>query len=173
MNYRHIAIAAALLCSATPVLAGPRAVIELFTSQGCSSCPPADKLMGELIRDPSLVAFSLPVDYWDSLGWKDTLADSRNSERQRAYALMRGDRGVYTPQIVINGTAHAVGSDRAAIERTLSVQKSLSVPVTVTIGGGNLNVALPEAKDSGEVWIYALAKDVSVPIGRGENRGRN
>src|SRR4026207_2186327 len=69
-----------------------KAVIELFTSQGCSSCPPADKLMGELSRDPSLVAFSLPVDYWDSLGWKDTLADPRNAERQRAYARKRGDR---------------------------------------------------------------------------------
>src|SRR3982750_148877 len=84
--------------------AEPRAVVELFTSQGCSSCPPADKLMGELIHDPLLVAFSLPVDYWDSLGWKDTWADPRNSERQRAYARVRGDRGVYTPQIVINGS---------------------------------------------------------------------
>src|SRR3954465_5666952 len=82
------------------------AVVELFTSQGCSSCPPADKLMGELIRDPSLVAFTLPVDYWDSLGWKDPLADPRNSERQRAYARVRGERGVYTPQMVINGRAH-------------------------------------------------------------------
>ena len=106
-------------------------MLELFTSQGCSSCPPADKLLGELIRDPSLVAFSLNVDYWDSLGWKDTLADPRNSERQRAYARVRGERGVYTPQMVINGTAHVVGSDKAAIQRALaSARDALSVPVT-------------------------------------------
>src|SRR6476646_8850987 len=116
MNYRHIAIATALLCGATPVLAGPRAVIELFTSQGCSSCPPADKLLGELAKDPSVIALSLPIDYWDYLGWKDTLADSRFSARQKAYSHMRGDRDVYTPQVIINGEAHVIGSDRARIE---------------------------------------------------------
>ena len=76
----------------------PRAVLELFTSQGCSSCPPADKLLGELSADPSLVALSVPIDYWDYLGWKDTLASSVHSARQRAYAHQRGDRQVYTPQ---------------------------------------------------------------------------
>jgi hypothetical protein len=150
-----------------------RGVIELFTSQGCSSCPPADKLMGELSRDSSLVAFSLPVDYWDSLGWKDTLADPRNSERQRAYARKRGDRAVYTPQVVINGAAHVVGSDRAAIERALaSTREALSVPVNVAVKGGTLSVSLPAASGSGEVWVYALAKEVPVAVGRGENRGR-
>jgi hypothetical protein len=150
-----------------------RGVIELFTSQGCSSCPPADKLLGELIRDPSLVAFSLPVDYWDSLGWKDTLADPRNSERQRAYAGVRGDRGVYTPQMVVNGTAHVVGSDKAAIQGALAAARaSLSVPVTAAVNGGDLNVTVPDGKGAGEVWVYALAKEIPVAVGRGENRGR-
>jgi hypothetical protein len=150
-----------------------RGVVELFTSQGCSSCPPADKLMGELIRDPSLVAFSLPVDYWDSLGWKDTLADPRNAERQRAYARVRGERGVYTPQMVINGSAHVVGSDKAAVQRALiAAREGLSVPVTVAVSGGNLSVTVPAGKGAGEVWVYALAKDVPVAVGRGENRGR-
>src|SRR3979409_1950821 len=99
--------------------ADPRAVVELFTSQGCSSCPPADKLIGELSADPSLVTLSLPIDYWDYLGWKDTLADPRHSARQRAYASKRGDRQVYTPQVVINGSVHALGSDKAAIERAI------------------------------------------------------
>src|SRR6201981_2801086 len=94
----------------------PRAVIELFTSQGCSSCPAADKLLGELSRDPSLVTMSLPVDYWDYLGWKDTLALHGHSDRQRAYAETRGDRAVYTPQVVVNGVVHVLGSDKAAIE---------------------------------------------------------
>ena len=102
----------------TPVRAGePRAVIELFTSQGCSSCPPADKLLGELARDPSLIAMSLPVDYWDYLGWKDTLALHGHTTRQRAYAEARGDREVYTPQVVVNGVVARArqrqGGDRA------------------------------------------------------------
>jgi hypothetical protein len=150
-----------------------RGVIELFTSQGCSSCPPADKLMGELIRDPSLVAFSLPVDYWDSLGWKDTLADPRNAERQRAYARVRGERGVYTPQAVINGTAHVVGSDKAALQQAVaSTRGNLSVAVNATVGGDTLSVDVPSGKGAGEVWVYALAKEVPVAVARGENRGR-
>ena len=95
----------------------PRAVLELFTSQGCSSCPAADRLLGDFASDPSLIPLSVPIDYWDYLGWKDTLASPADSARQRAYARVRGDRQVYTPQIVVNGAMHALGSDRAAIER--------------------------------------------------------
>ena len=80
----------------------PRAVIELFTSQGCSSCPPADQTIAEYTADPSIIAISVPIDYWDYLGWKDTLASPRHSARQRGYAARRGDREVYTPQAVIN-----------------------------------------------------------------------
>src|SRR5277367_5809162 len=100
--------------------ADPRAVVELFTSQGCSSCPPADKIIGELAKDPSVIALSMPIDYWDYLGWKDTLADSRFSARQKAYSQMRGDRDVYTPQAVINGSLHVVGSDLAGIESAIA-----------------------------------------------------
>ena len=125
MNYRHIAFAVAFVCTSaaalSPACAGePRAVIELFTSQGCSSCPAADKLMGKLASDPSLVTLSLPVDYWDYLGWKDTLALHGHSERQHAYAETRGDREVYTPQIVVNGVVHVLGSDKAAIEKAIA-----------------------------------------------------
>src|ERR1700757_336997 len=109
----------ALMAVVRPAVADPRAVVELFTSQGCSSCPPADKLIGELARDPSVIALSLPIDYWDYLGWKDTLADSRFSARQKAYSLMRGDRDVYTPQVIVNGSFHVVGSDRAGIEQAI------------------------------------------------------
>jgi hypothetical protein len=179
MRKRGIAYFAALGAVAGAMMASPagaqtRAVIELFTSQGCSSCPPADKLLGELVRDPSLVVLSLPVDYWDSLGWKDTLADPRNSARQRAYARARDDRGVYTPQVVVNGAAHVVGSDKAAIERALSARSDagLPVPVTLAVGDGNLSVNVPAGKGAGEVWLYSLAKEVPVAVGRGENRGR-
>src|SRR5271170_1993807 len=84
----------AVVAIVRPALADPRAVVELFTSQGCSSCPPADKMMGELAKDPSIVVLSMPIDYWDYLGWKDTLADARFSARQKAYSQVRGDRDV-------------------------------------------------------------------------------
>jgi len=173
-------IAGLLIASCT--LAGaaePRALVELFTSQGCSSCPAADKLLGELAADPSLVAISVPIDYWDYLGWKDTLASPAHSARQRAYARVRGDRQVYTPQVVVNGSTHALGSDHAAIERAI-VQTDrnaaiMSVPVSLSVGGSKLNVRIePSGRDhfGGEVWLCPLAKSVPVQIGRGENRGR-
>src|SRR5580698_6177356 len=126
--------------------ADPRAVVELFTSQGCSSCPPADKLIGELAKDPSVVALSMPIDYWDYLGWKDTLADARFSARQKAYSVMRGDRDVYTPQVVVNGSAHVVGSDRAGIEDaigdTRKTEGVMSVPVSMTLAGKQITVSV-------------------------------
>jgi len=163
---------------ATAHAAAPRAVLELFTSQGCSSCPAADKLLGELTADSSLVALSLPIDYWDYLGWKDTLASPAHSARQRAYARMRGDRQVYTPQIVVNGATHVLGSDKAAIERAVAQtdEKSgvMSVPVSMAVGGGNLSVKVESAEsthNAGEVWLCPLAKAIAVAIERGENRG--
>jgi hypothetical protein len=160
------------------VRADPRAVIELFTSQGCSSCPPADQLLGELSSNPSLVALSLPIDYWDYLGWKDTLADPWNSARQRAYARSRGDRQVYTPQVVINGTVHALGSDRAGIERAIAQMgrhsASLSVPIQASLADGKIHVAIAgsEGNSAAEVWLCAFAKAIPIAIARGENRGR-
>src|SRR5471032_785801 len=150
MNYRHITFAAALISTsmAAPALAGePRAVIELFTSQGCSSCPAADKVIGELARDPSLLTMSLAVDYWDYLGWKDTFALHGHSDRQRAYANARGDREVYTPQAVINGVIHVLGSDKAAIEKAIAQTRAnaapLTIPVTLTVADGKVTANLP------------------------------
>lgn len=163
----------------TAAAADPRAVVELFTSQGCSSCPPADKTLGELAKDPSLIALSLPIDYWDYLGWKDTLADSRFSARQKAYSAMRGDREVYTPQVVVNGVVHVLGSDRsgieAAVSRTSANQSVMKVPVTLAKDGGHLKVSVAAGgvgHDHGEVWICAISKSVPITIGRGENRGQ-
>lgn len=161
--------------------AEPRAVVELFTSQGCSSCPPADKIIGELAKDPSVIALSMPIDYWDYLGWKDTLADSRFSARQKAYSLMRGDRDVYTPQAVVNGEAHVIGSDRAGIERAIGATRNndgvMSVPVSMKLSGGHITVSVADASKvptamHGEVWICSISKAVPISIGRGENRGR-
>jgi hypothetical protein len=164
-----------------PARAEPRAVIELFTSQGCSSCPPADKLIAEYSRDPSVIALSLAVDYWDYLGWKDTLALSGHSKRQRAYAKARGDREVYTPQVVVNGSVHVIGSDLAGIENAIHLTRKadavMSVPVTMTQAGTQIKVSVAASAKGpaamhGEVWICSIAKAVPISIGRGENRGR-
>ena len=156
-----------------------RAVLELFTSQGCSSCPPADKLLGELAADPSVVALSLPIDYWDYLGWKDTLADSRHTARQRAYSRVRGDHEVYTPQIVVNGSLHALGSDRDAVEAAIAKSRenptTLALPVTVSTADGHLAVGVPDGKNMrlpAEIWVAGLARAVTVAIKRGENKGK-
>jgi hypothetical protein len=171
----------AIVAIVRPALAEPRAVVELFTSQGCSSCPAADKIMGELAEDPSIVALSMPIDYWDYLGWKDTLADARFSARQKAYSHVRGDRDVYTPQVVVNGSAHVIGSDRAGIEGAIGDTKKvdgvMSVPVSMTLTGKQINVSIPVASKGpaamhGEIWIGSISKAVSIAIGRGENRGR-
>jgi len=156
-------------------------VVELFTSQGCSSCPPADQIIGELAKDPSVIALSLPIDYWDYLGWKDTLADSRFTARQKAYSNMRGEREVYTPQVVVNGSAHVIGSDRAriesAIEETKKADAVMSVPISMTLAGKQINISVAAsgkgpAAAHGEVWICSISKAVPIAIGRGENRGR-
>src|SRR5438445_4893510 len=186
MKRRSVALSLAVIASATLTVAvasaaEPRGVIELFTSQGCSSCPPADKLAGELARDPSLIVMSLPIDYWDYLGWKDTLALPGHTNRQRAYARTRGDREVYTPQVVVNGSVHVLGSDKDAIENAI-VQTdkqpgTLALPVTLSVANGQISASVPASKGSansankGEVWLCPITKNVPVTIGRGENTG--
>jgi hypothetical protein len=183
MSFGRVAfsvLCAVVASTAVATAADKRAVIELFTSQGCSSCPAADQLLGELAKDKSLVAMSLPIDYWDYLGWKDTLAKPGHTARQRGYAKARGDRAVYTPQVVVNGAMHVQGSDKSAIDSAIALTRqqsgTLSVPVTVAVEGGRVNVAVPaghDARGGGEVWLCALAQSIPVDIGRGENRGRS
>jgi hypothetical protein len=187
MAYRSLSLwsgalgVCAIVAVIRPAHAEPKAVVELFTSQGCSSCPPADKILGELAKDPSVIALSLPIDYWDYLGWKDTLADSRFSARQKAYSHMRGDRDVYTPQVVVNGAAHVIGSDRARIEGAIKdtgkTDEVMSLPVTMSLSGKQLTVSVAAAKDAntpmrGEIWLCSISKAVPIAIGRGENSGR-
>ncbi len=171
----------ALVAAAVLPAAGderPRAVIELFTSQGCSSCPPADRLMAEMAKDPTLIVLSLPVDYWDYLGWKDTLAHSAFTYRQKAYSATRGDRQVYTPQAVVNGAMHAVGSDRAAIDKAIAASRTqssvLSVDLKIEKTDTGLRAVLPAAPGlSGHIWLLPMVKERAVQIGRGENTGRS
>ena len=169
----------AIVAVIRPAHADPRAVVELFTSQGCSSCPPADKIIGELAKDPNVIALSLPIDYWDYLGWKDTLATPGHTARQKAYSQVRGDREIYTPQVVVNGVAQAIGSDRGQIEHAIAQSRnnasSLSVPLHVAVADARVTATLPNHQGGepavGEVWLCALSRSVSVGVTRGENRG--
>jgi hypothetical protein len=169
----------AVLFLALPSLAGasdgPHAVVELFTSQGCSSCPPADRLVTEISRRSDLVVLSYPVDYWDYLGWQDTLASPANSARQRDYAAARGDRDVYTPQIVVNGQRHMVGSDRRALDAALTAASPLPVAVEILPENGVLRIRvageMPVPGGMATVLLAFVAAPVAVDIGRGENRG--
>jgi len=171
------AVVASTLAAAATVSAEPRGVIELFTSQGCSSCPAADKVAGELARDPSLVVMSLAIDYWDYLGWKDTLALPGHTNRQRAYSKVRGDREVYTPQVVVNGVTHVIGSDKQAIETAVAQTHTqpgmLSVPVNLAIADNQIAVSVPAAANTakGEIWLCPITRSVPVEIARGENSG--
>jgi len=160
---------------------GKRTVLELFTSQGCSSCPPADRLIQTYAEDKSVLALSYAVDYWDYLGWKDTLASRANTERQYAYAARRGDRSVYTPQVVINGREHAVGSDRAAINRSIKRQEkahggAMAVDVDLDVSGDLIKIKLGSAQNAikdqtAKIWLVLYNEKKVVKIGRGENHG--
>ena len=169
---------ASAVMSSADAIAGPRGVVELFTSQGCSSCPPADKLAGELAHDPSLIVMSLPIDYWDYLGWKDTLALPGHANRQRAYSKVRGDREVYTPQVVVNGIVHTLGSDKSAIEtavaQTGKQDGTLSLPLSMSVTSDSIAVTVPAGKgtpEQAEIWLCPITKDITVTIGKGENTG--
>jgi len=178
MRSTPIAFTALLLAaSAAVAMERPRGVVELFTSQGCSSCPPADRILGDLARDPSLVVLTMPVDYWDYIGWKDTLASPQCTARQKGYAAARGDGQVYTPQAVIDGVSHVVGADRAAIEKNISEDRSakgaLSVDVATKIADGKASVDVGAgAGKAASVWLLEVEPSATVAVGRGENAGR-
>ncbi|MGI6244914.1 MAG: DUF1223 domain-containing protein [Pseudochelatococcus sp.] len=158
-----------------------RAVVELFTSQGCASCPPADLLMCDYARDASVVVLTLPVTCWDYLGWRDTLANEKFTKRQRIYAKLRGARRIYTPQAIVNGVAHVIGSDDTALRKALHTQSVASrapLPIAVLIArkdGGFRVTITPTAEVSREPATVVLApfyRERTVRVEGGENNGR-
>ncbi len=167
-------IAAALACHTVDGAENSRpAVVELYTSQGCSSCPPADALLGELARKPNVLALGFHVDYWNDLGWTDPFALPDAVIRQSAYSKARGQSSVYTPQVVVDGHDEYLGSDRSKIERAAEEVRT-GVPVTLDVADQNLVIALGGAQclaPSDVLAITFLRKAVS-KIGRGENSGR-
>lgn len=156
---------------------GEPVLIELFTSQGCSSCPPADRLAQSLALRADLVVIARPVTYWDRLGWKDTLAREDNTQLQQAYAWRRlaGRNGVYTPQMVVDGAYGAVGSDAdrvAAGVKSHGSQSSAAIRVN-DLGAEGFAVGLGgDTAAPAELMLVAVTRTVDVRIGRGENGGR-
>lgn len=152
-------------------------LLELFTSQGCSSCPPADRLAARLAKEPDLVVVSRPVTYWDRLGWKDTLAMASNTRQQRSYAArgLGGNTGVYTPQVVIGGRYGEVGSSETAIRNRASLAAAGNAVALrsrrADDGGHAIGIGGPASAD-GELVLWAVDSSATVAIARGENGGR-
>ncbi len=151
-------------------------VVELFTSQGCSSCPPADQLLTELAARPDVIALSLHVDYWDYIGWKDPYGSPMMTERQRRYASELGLRYVFTPQMIVDGRQSVVGSDRIAVESALAAARARDKAVRVSFrpdDGGVVVIDAGHAPDVGAtVWLAIYDSDHETEVKRGENAGR-
>ena len=174
-------IAAAL--AAVPLSAradGPKVVLELFTSQGCSSCPSADAFLGELAetRD-DVVALSFHVDYWDYIGWEDRFASAETTDRQRDYARALGIAYVYTPQLVIDGARHEVGSNKRAVKDAIAASKASKArraPVTLTSNGPHrLTVEIGHSDGyygDATIWLVSVDRKHTTTVDAGENRGR-
>ncbi|RWH19577.1 thioredoxin family protein [Mesorhizobium sp.] len=178
----RVASAAELEKAATgkPQTEKPLGVVELFTSQGCSSCPPADEFFAELAAKENVVALAYHVNYWDYLGWQDTLSNKENTERQYNYMRAFGSRSVYTPQAVINGRSHVNGANRKEIDGALARMDSTGEGMRVGIKVSRTSDrVMIDAGDAGNgptdahVVIVYFDPPQMVKIGQGENSGRN
>lgn len=156
-------------------------VLELFTSQGCDTCPPADEVLAQYAERPDVIAISLPVDIWDYLGWKDTLASDKNSARQKAYAKARGDNAIYTPQVIVNGIAGVKGSDPDAIEKAiLKTDEELEqkrVPIRFWHERNSIIIEAGDAPPGTElndatIWFAVVQKRDTVTVENGDNKGK-
>ena len=171
------ALASSLIKTGAQAASDMPVLVELFTSQGCSSCPPADRLAATLTSKTGAMVVSFNVDYWDYLGWRDTLAKPEYTQRQMDYAHDRGDNDVYTPQMVIDGAAHAVGSNQADVTNAISAayKTQAKVPMTITANDMELVVDMGAgaAVEEATLWLMAIAPSVSVKVERGENAGHD
>jgi hypothetical protein len=172
----RLPILAALLLAATPVLADPArpVVVELFTSQGCSSCPPADRLLTELSRTrQDVLPLAFHVTYWNQLGWKDPYSFEAATDRQRRYARLSDVGGIYTPQAVVDGRQDVVGSDGAGLRRAIAAAAARvqALPLTVHRAGAELAIALPAGTGAGKVLVVGYDGEHRTQVARGENAG--
>lgn len=167
----------ALWLTATPVHAqsGP-VVVELFTSQGCSSCPPADEMLHALADRDDVIALALHVDYWDYIGWKDEFADPRNAERQRAYATTAGRRSIYTPEMIVNGLTDIVGAKPMEISKAIALHKEHPPLVQVSLqrAGEKVQIDAKTLRRGTGPMVVQLVRYKPIRqthITRGENAG--
>jgi len=157
----------------------PTGVIEMFTSQGCSSCPPADRVLAEVAQNRNVLALGWHVDYWDYLGWKDTFGLPQATKRQRAYAVSFGNKGVYTPQAVINGRVDVVGSRgkdvTEALSRMAGTEQGLPIVIGATVENGVIAIDVePSAAAKGSMlWMVYYDKSRTVEVAAGENGGHS
>lgn len=152
-------------------------VVELYTSQGCSSCPPADALLGQLAGRKNVLAMSLPVTYWDMLGWRDTLATEANTRRQKAYAKQLGRGGVFTPEIIVDGVTDIIGSREQSVESAVAAKAAdaQAVPIHLAADHEQIRVSIgaaPERVGDATIWVFGILPQASVSIHNGENNGR-
>ncbi|WP_299144873.1 thioredoxin family protein [uncultured Tateyamaria sp.] len=158
-----------------PAWAQSPVVVELFTSQGCSSCPPADRLMHELSGRDDVIALALHVDYWDYIGWKDEFADPNYSKRQRGYAIEAGRRSVYTPQMIINGVTDIVGARPMELSKAIAdhAAKPSLVDLAVSKSGDAVKISATTGHRGGPLLVHMVRyqHERTANITRGENAG--
>jgi hypothetical protein len=148
-------------------------LVELFTSQGCNSCPPADAVLGEIAARDDVLALAFHITYWDRLGWKDTFGDERYTKRQRDYARILGSRSVYTPQAVVAGQLDVVGSNRSRILGAIDIVRESGEAQEVAIDGdGRIDLPALDPRGRAVIWAVAWDEHHRVEIARGENAGR-
>jgi hypothetical protein len=177
MTKTSVLIAAPLLLlTATLAEAAERPiVVELFTSEGCSSCPPADALLAELAARPEVLALSYHVDYWDRLGWQDPFSSAAATARQQRYARLLGTAGVYTPQIVVDGRWQAVGSEKSAVDQAIDMARQAAQGISVSLGfdHGTARITIGAASGgAGSVVLVGFDRRHVDRVGSGENSGR-
>lgn len=176
MKLHQLGLCAVLGLSATVAAADPRpVVVELFTSQGCSSCPPADAYLNELTRNQDVLTLAFHVTYWNDLGWADPFSLEASTQRQRRYASRLGE-GPYTPQIVVDGVNGMVGSNRRQVAAAIDKAKKQGVtatPISLAREAGRLLIAVGAGQGKGELLLVGYDREHTTKVGRGENGGRS
>lgn len=154
----------------------PKGVVELFTSQGCSSCPPADAAFRKLVNQGDVIALAYHVDYWNYLGWADTLSSKENTERQYGYAKTMGRSNVYTPQAIVNGRDHLAGADLNGINTKIDTYSSegngLTVPISAAMRGDELEIKIGAGQGKANVVMVYFDKEKTIDVEKGENSGQ-
>jgi len=169
--WRVVVLACSLGSSVTAFAAVP-VVVELFTAQGCSSCPPADTLLGEVARKPNVVALAYHVDYWDDQGWKDPFSLPEATQRQRGYVKRLAKSGAFTPQAVVSGDTSLIGSRRTELNQAIAADRD-ALAVVLKNDATSLAIQLPEAwNEAMDLFAVSYLAEATTQVGRGENARR-